>query len=161
MTKPITASVKADNAGIGGTQDWSSTWWDHVFNKASAGIKIENDEQGQVVIKKQLEEEEKKKLLYGSFVKKSVEKKDYSIKVSDKELFEACEGRTARKGARASQPGKLKRTLDHPKFQHYQAKLLKVESKIKKYTRKQKTDKLNQAKNKRQKIQKKLQKYVA
>ncbi|KAF9103454.1 G patch domain-containing protein 4 [Mortierella sp. GBA35] len=35
--------------------------------------------------------------------------KDYSIKVSDKELFEACEGRTARKGARGEQPGKLGR----------------------------------------------------
>ncbi|KAF9548244.1 G patch domain-containing protein 4 [Mortierella hygrophila] len=35
--------------------------------------------------------------------------RDYSVKVSDKELFEACEGRTARKGARSEQPGKLGR----------------------------------------------------
>ncbi|KAF9912897.1 G patch domain-containing protein 4 [Linnemannia zychae] len=35
--------------------------------------------------------------------------KDYSVKVSDQELFEACEGRTARKGARGEQPGKLGR----------------------------------------------------
>ncbi|KAF9134268.1 G patch domain-containing protein 4 [Mortierella sp. 14UC] len=35
--------------------------------------------------------------------------KDYSVKVSDQELFEACEGRTARKGARSEQPGKLGR----------------------------------------------------
>ncbi|GJJ70837.1 Pin2-interacting protein X1 [Entomortierella parvispora] len=39
------------------------------------------------------------------------EYKDYSIKVSDKELFEACEGRTARKGARGEQPGKLGRVM--------------------------------------------------
>ncbi|KAF9924729.1 G patch domain-containing protein 4 [Linnemannia zychae] len=37
--------------------------------------------------------------------------KDYSIKVSDQELFEACEGRTARKGARGEQPGKLGRVM--------------------------------------------------
>ncbi|KAF9149582.1 G patch domain-containing protein 4 [Linnemannia schmuckeri] len=35
--------------------------------------------------------------------------RDYSVKISDKELFEACEGRTARKGARSEQPGKLGR----------------------------------------------------
>ncbi|RUS18713.1 hypothetical protein BC937DRAFT_88428 [Endogone sp. FLAS-F59071] len=37
------------------------------------------------------------------------ELKDYSQKVSDAELFAACEGRTARKGARGEQPGKLAR----------------------------------------------------
>ncbi|KAG0254595.1 G patch domain-containing protein 4 [Mortierella polycephala] len=37
------------------------------------------------------------------------EYRDYCIKVSDKELFEACEGRTARKGARGEQPGKIGR----------------------------------------------------
>ncbi|KAF9407274.1 G patch domain-containing protein 4 [Podila epigama] len=37
--------------------------------------------------------------------------KDYSIKVSDQELFLACEGRTARKGARGEQPGKLGRVM--------------------------------------------------
>ncbi|KAG0215801.1 G patch domain-containing protein 4 [Mortierella sp. GBA30] len=37
------------------------------------------------------------------------EYRDYSVKVSDQELFEACEGRTARKGARGEQPGKLGR----------------------------------------------------
>ncbi|KAG0049032.1 G patch domain-containing protein 4 [Gryganskiella cystojenkinii] len=39
------------------------------------------------------------------------EYKDYSVRVSDKELFEACEGRTARKGARGEQPGKLGRVM--------------------------------------------------
>ncbi|KAF9381509.1 G patch domain-containing protein 4 [Podila verticillata] len=39
------------------------------------------------------------------------EYKDYSIKVSDRDLFLACEGRTARKGARGEQPGKLGRVM--------------------------------------------------
>ncbi|KAI7905505.1 uncharacterized protein BX663DRAFT_419870, partial [Cokeromyces recurvatus] len=62
--------------------------------------------------------------LYGSFVKSAStseavtpndssddELKDYSIKVSDAELFAACEGRTARKGGRGlvDQTGKFKR----------------------------------------------------
>jgi hypothetical protein len=53
-------------------------------------------------------------MLYGAFVKAGdtmqvEEKKDYSSKVTDQELFEACEGRTARKGARGEQNGKLHR----------------------------------------------------
>ncbi|KAG0325494.1 G patch domain-containing protein 4 [Podila horticola] len=39
------------------------------------------------------------------------EYKDYSVKVSDRDLFLACEGRTARKGARGEQPGKLGRVM--------------------------------------------------
>ncbi|KAF9966746.1 G patch domain-containing protein 4 [Actinomortierella ambigua] len=39
------------------------------------------------------------------------EYKDYSVKVTDEELFLACEGRTARKGARGEQPGKLGRVM--------------------------------------------------
>ncbi|ORX92842.1 hypothetical protein K493DRAFT_338608 [Basidiobolus meristosporus CBS 931.73] len=65
-----------------------------------------------------------KSLLYGLFVKSgnsiqnntevitkvsTEETKDYSMKISDKELFEACGGRTARKGARGDQSGKLSR----------------------------------------------------
>ncbi|RCH80577.1 G patch domain-containing protein 4 [Rhizopus stolonifer] len=67
--------------------------------------------------------------LYGSFVKSAStsavatptlsdkeeddELKDYSIKVSDADLFAACEGRTARKGGRGlvDQTGKFKRVM--------------------------------------------------
>jgi hypothetical protein len=70
--------------------------------------------------------------LYGSFVKSATtsaaptpgasdeekeevddELKDYSIKVTDAELFAACEGRTARKGGRGlvDQTGKFKRVM--------------------------------------------------
>ncbi|KAI9483564.1 MAG: hypothetical protein EXX96DRAFT_499807 [Benjaminiella poitrasii] len=64
--------------------------------------------------------------LYGSFVKSAStseaatpndsdddELKDYSMKISDAELFAACEGRTARKGGRGlvDQTGKFKRVM--------------------------------------------------
>lgn len=35
--------------------------------------------------------------------------RDYSVRITDAELFAACEGRTARKGARVEQPAKLAR----------------------------------------------------
>jgi hypothetical protein len=35
--------------------------------------------------------------------------RDYSVRITDAELFTACEGRTARKGARVEQPAKLAR----------------------------------------------------
>ncbi|KAI9139816.1 hypothetical protein BKA69DRAFT_608889 [Paraphysoderma sedebokerense] len=47
--------------------------------------------------------------LYSLFVKSTVEEKDYTLKISDEELFKICEGRTARKGARYDQGGKLER----------------------------------------------------
>ncbi|KAL1919151.1 uncharacterized protein VTP21DRAFT_2533 [Calcarisporiella thermophila] len=67
--------------------------------------------------------------LYSTFVKSSVslndpstpkleeneedddDKRDYSIKITDEELLAACEGRTARKGARGEQDGKLARVM--------------------------------------------------
>ena len=51
---------------------------------------------------------------YGNmFVKATkIEKTDYSIPISDKDLLEACESRTCRKGARGEQNGKLSRLKD-------------------------------------------------
>jgi hypothetical protein len=87
-----------------------------VFNKATATIKVETGEDGNIQIKKDNDVDAKataKKILYGAFVKAgdatSEKEKDYSKPVTDKELFEACEGRTARKGARGEQLGKLAR----------------------------------------------------
>ncbi|KAI9225918.1 MAG: hypothetical protein DHS80DRAFT_25712 [Piptocephalis tieghemiana] len=63
-------------------------------------------------------------LLYGMFVKstspdgasskedkgkRNGKKLDYSVRITDAELLRACEGRTARKGARGNQVGKLAR----------------------------------------------------
>jgi hypothetical protein len=91
---------------------------DHIFNKASATIKVESTQEGVSVHKHS--ENIQQNILYGGFVKSGYgsdscrteqkqDKKDYSIRISDAELFQACEGRTARKGARGEQVGKLKR----------------------------------------------------
>ncbi|KAH6565707.1 hypothetical protein BASA60_009826 [Batrachochytrium salamandrivorans] len=125
LKKAISLGVKDNTDGLGAKAgEWGFAWWDHVFNKTSAGIQIGANSDGDVKITKASEtqqREKEKSLLYGSFVKSSssggdaaLEKddkdKDYSIKVSDKDLLLACEGRTARKGARSHQPGKLART---------------------------------------------------
>ncbi|KAJ3313129.1 hypothetical protein HDV04_002446, partial [Boothiomyces sp. JEL0838] len=111
---------------------------DHIFNKASATIKIDNTDEG-IQIEKDESKEQEKKLLYGAFVKAGEtkeEKKDYSIKVTDEELFLACEGRTARKGARGEQNGKLKRAEMADK-----TKEIKVKTKVKKSKKDKKSKK--------------------
>ncbi|KAI8995891.1 hypothetical protein BC832DRAFT_595823 [Gaertneriomyces semiglobifer] len=118
INRAISVGFKNDTNGLGAKADeWSFQWWDHVFNKASSGIQVSAGDNGvEVKAKPKAEKEKAKKaLLYGAFVKAAPEEeeddeeKDYSIKVTDEELLQACEGRTARKGARAHQPGKLKR----------------------------------------------------
>ncbi|KAJ3180718.1 G patch domain-containing protein 4 [Geranomyces variabilis] len=120
INKAISVGFKNDTDGLGAKSDeWSFAWWDHVFNKSAASIKIhkdsDNDDAVAVSASAADSQQAAKKLLYGTFVKATpadeaiVERKDYSIKVTDEELFLACEGRTARKGARSSQPGKLAR----------------------------------------------------
>ncbi|KAJ3160413.1 G patch domain-containing protein 4 [Geranomyces michiganensis] len=116
INKAVSVGFKNDTDGLGAKSDeWSFAWWDHVFNKSAASIKIHKDEDDAVAVSAATDSQAAKKLLYGTFVKATpqeeviVERKDYSIKVTDEELFLACEGRTARKGARSSQPGKLAR----------------------------------------------------
>ncbi|KAI8592175.1 hypothetical protein BDZ88DRAFT_408538 [Geranomyces variabilis] len=117
INKAISVGFKNDTDGLGAKSDeWSFAWWDHVFNKSAASIKIHKDsDDDAVAVSAAADSQAAKKLLYGTFVKATpaeeviVERKDYSIKVTDEELFLACEGRTARKGARSSQPGKLAR----------------------------------------------------
>ncbi|KAJ3120827.1 G patch domain-containing protein 4 [Physocladia obscura] len=119
INRAISVSFKKDTKGIGESSkdEFAFTWWDHVFNKAATQIKIHKDDDGEVKVKLEKNSKKEKKLLYGSFVKTSSgnesddDDKDYSVKVTDEELFKACEGRTARKGARAEQPGKLKRAI--------------------------------------------------
>ncbi len=120
MKDAIQVTMKQDNFGLGKGVDseWSFAWWDHAFNKACLSIQVDKDDGGDVkiksedVIEKRKREKEKMKL-YGSFVKsgqaKDVEQDDFSIKVTDEELLKACEGRTARKGARIDQVAKVKR----------------------------------------------------
>ncbi|KAJ3000875.1 G patch domain-containing protein 4 [Globomyces sp. JEL0801] len=116
ISKNISVGIKNNKDGLGAKAD---EWSDHVFNKATANIKVEQNDEGDVSFSKDAEPKAvEKKLLYGAFVKAgdktdaAEEKKNYCIKVTDEELFAACEGRTARKGARGEQTGKLKRAAD-------------------------------------------------
>lgn len=73
IKRAITAGVKTNTTGLGAQADeWSFQWWDHVFNKATSTIKIETDQEGEVLFKKDTEKDSKlqeKKLLYGAFIK--------------------------------------------------------------------------------------------
>ena len=73
------------------------------------------------------------------------DKRDYTIKISDADLFAACEGRTARKGARGEQPGKLKRvvasTTTSPSTLIEETKVSKKKSKKSKKEKKSKKSK--------------------
>ncbi|TPX63332.1 hypothetical protein SpCBS45565_g06676 [Spizellomyces sp. 'palustris'] len=116
ISRAVSVGFKNDTQGLGAKADeWSFAWWDHVFNKTSASIQISKDETSETIkVCAQVNKKAEKALLYGSFVKATPENvvsedKDYTIKVTDEELLKACEGRTARKGARAHQPGKLAR----------------------------------------------------
>ncbi|KAJ3339770.1 G patch domain-containing protein 4 [Entophlyctis luteolus] len=135
ISRAISVSFKNDTKGVGisnAHDEFGFTWWDHVFNKTARQIQVEKDSDGDecVVQTKKSgksasksshrdQQEQEKQLLYGSFVKKSEpsdvieddedDGKDFSIKITDEELLLACEGRTARKGARVEQPGKIKR----------------------------------------------------
>jgi hypothetical protein len=113
-TRSIPISVKNNTSGLGKTENFGFQWWDHVYNRSTASVSVEQDEDGNAVVRKVEKSQEKKKassLLYGSFVKaKDVfQEEDFSSKLTDAELFKACGGRTAHKGARASVIGKLSR----------------------------------------------------
>lgn len=72
IKRAIQVSLKSDKRGLGTTTDYSVEWWDNIFDKASAAINVDKDDDGQVVINRTSKEEEKqigKELLYGCFVK--------------------------------------------------------------------------------------------
>ncbi|KAB5586883.1 hypothetical protein PHYPO_G00006550 [Pangasianodon hypophthalmus] len=83
ISEAIRVKVKCDKGGVGHKESEQFTfhWWDHVFNKASASLAVESDQNGVMV--KKMEEEEvgmisnkkprkammNKSMLYGCFVK--------------------------------------------------------------------------------------------
>ncbi|KAF9942760.1 G patch domain-containing protein 4 [Mortierella alpina] len=69
------------------------------------------------------------------------EYRDYTIKVTDQELFQACEGRTARKGARGEQPGKLGRVTKELLVEDGSAESSSSSSKESKKTKKEAKEK--------------------
>ncbi|KAK3551176.1 hypothetical protein QTP70_013877 [Hemibagrus guttatus] len=83
ISEAIKVKVKCDKGGVGHKESEQFTfhWWDHVFNKASANLAVESDQNG-VMVKKMEEEEDgmisnkkprkammNKSMLYGCFVK--------------------------------------------------------------------------------------------
>lgn len=83
ISEAIRVKVKCDKGGVGHKESEQFTfhWWDHVFNKTSASLTVESDQNG-VVVKKMEEGEDgtisnkkprkammNKSMLYGCFVK--------------------------------------------------------------------------------------------
>ncbi|KAM6910426.1 G patch domain-containing protein 4 [Xenentodon cancila] len=85
MVEAIKVKVKCDKGGVGHKEGEQFTfhWWDHVFNKASASLQVDSDQNG-IMLKKTAEEDEDdglisnkkprkaalaKAKLYGCFVK--------------------------------------------------------------------------------------------
>ena len=109
--------------GLGHQNYNSFQWWDHAFNKAAKAFDIKvTDDDGVVVEKaKNIGKIKTKReavvnadtLAYGKFCKTGTlsngimeasstpltikEEKDYSLKLSDEELFKLCDGLTAHK----------------------------------------------------------------
>ncbi|KAJ3326345.1 G patch domain-containing protein 4 [Boothiomyces sp. JEL0866] len=130
ISKAISVGVKNDTDGV-----------------PSSTIKIAGTEDS-IQIEKEESKEKEKKLLYGAFVKAGdakEEKKDYSIKVTDEELFRACEGRTARKGARGEQNGKLSRAELADKVRE-----IKTKTKVKKSKKEKKKKEKKSKKSKKE-----------
>ncbi|KAJ1913243.1 hypothetical protein H4219_005296 [Mycoemilia scoparia] len=122
------------------SNQWDNDWWSNIYNKASGNVQSDKKKSTNMNTDNNDNEDTENhqfykspanfninnpELLYHSmFVKSSAtpttfdeaEKKnstkiiDSITALTDAELFAACEGRTARKGARGEQPGKLKRT---------------------------------------------------
>lgn len=111
-------------AGIGHKNYNDFQWWDHAFNKAAQAFDIKvTDNQGPVVVKsknlgnistkKRHTNVESNQLEYGVFHKTGTlhngvveatastitlkEEADYSLKLSDEDLFKLCNGLTAHK----------------------------------------------------------------
>lgn len=129
IKRAITVSRRTDNRGVGSdANQWNSSWWDHLYNKASVNTSTTNTPVEETIpeTKDTLNEYQ------GMFVRQSANNsqknsgestptvdrtklvRDGGVHlgvsaISDAELFAACEGRMARKGARAEQNGKLSR----------------------------------------------------
>ncbi|MBN3324282.1 GPTC4 protein, partial [Atractosteus spatula] len=82
ISEAIKVKVKCDKTGVGHSpgEEFTFHWWDHVFNKAAAGLSVESSEDG-VTVQKLLEDEGpvsnkkprkaelSKAKLYGRFIK--------------------------------------------------------------------------------------------
>ena len=117
--------MKFDSSGLGHTRsdEFTYKWWDHAFNKAASSFNVVVNENEAVVVR--TDDADVKGAIKAKLGKISttgeytygfhkagtlkngeeemneaptiVEEKDYSLKLSDEELFKLCGGRTAHK----------------------------------------------------------------
>merc|ERR1711928_182389 len=125
ISEALKPKLKFDSSGLGHTRsdEFTYKWWDHAFNKAASSFDVVVQGDEGVVVRTNEVGAIKAKLgkvstsgdfTYG-FHKAGtlqngeeeiieaptiIEEKDYSLKLSDEELFKLCGGRTAHKGAR-------------------------------------------------------------
>ncbi|KAJ3344102.1 hypothetical protein HDU93_003265 [Gonapodya sp. JEL0774] len=136
VTRHVTVGYKNDTKGLGAqSNEFGFAWWDHLFNASSAAITVtRSDGDGGISVASSGDARRAagKKELYSGFVRAEVtaktyaggegkeateeakkifeeEEKRWATTMTDQELFEACEGRTAHKGARKNVEGKLAR----------------------------------------------------
>lgn len=141
ITTAIKPSLKFDTAGIGHKYTDGNEWWEIAFNKAASNIMVDTQNTGVTfsisknetvdVRKRKTSIKSKQKNQYGNFLKSStlsngtlvLDETGCSsetpaadvdvthVPLTDEELFKACGGRTAHKGARhgLTSSGKLER----------------------------------------------------
>ncbi|KAK4316997.1 hypothetical protein Pmani_011898 [Petrolisthes manimaculis] len=129
ITEAIRPKLKFDTAGLNYNKadEFNFHWWDHVFNKAAHNITVHKNQDDVVHISRSRELEvstkrpsKKHARDHSGFIKGKTligqcgevaglvecsdddeeEEKDRSLKLTDEQLFQMCEGRTAHKGAR-------------------------------------------------------------
>lgn len=130
ISKPIKPSLKFDKAGVGHdpAKEFTNSWWDDAYKQAADNVIIDNDQDGTVKInwKKKSKEQKRHKhsivnSQYTAFVQSAtlesgklisnqgstkgedeINDKQYkkAVELTDEELFKACGGLTAHKGAR-------------------------------------------------------------
>ena len=160
-SEPIKVKIKADLNGVGynASKQFTNFWWEDAFRSASANIKIEKADDGIKIVSKEnrkrrvTKKKDKKPLhiIYKNFVQSGVladgkvcgeeelSSSDDDRILTDDDLFRACGGRTAHKGARhgCKQSAKLARLADHEKsfLNYYQPKKMLGNQKLKRETK--------------------------
>ncbi|KAJ1924453.1 hypothetical protein LPJ71_000522 [Coemansia sp. S17] len=136
IKRALTVSRRSDNRGIGSdANQWNSNWWDHLYNKAATPTISAEEAVYQEKLAEAAKEKDTLSEYQGMFVRSATDTPvgqsgtstpsngrvvdrtklvrdgnvHLGVQLTDAELFAACEGRTARKGARAEQNGKLAR----------------------------------------------------
>jgi len=176
ISKPVKTTLKQDRDGVGKSkEDFNFAWWDHVYNKASSNIVISADDEDGVkcATKENLKKEEiistenpqtsqkaaisnKNSLLYGYFLSAGSDKQeanpvDYSSKMTDQEIFEACEGRRLGHRGGYQQVGKEKRLFLQETQGRFEEEKIEPKHKKPKIDSEKKKEKKKEKKGKKEK----------